>query len=98
MSNEIELTKEERLKIYAREQMYEIGVAASVFNTYIQDRQKAILQHEEFTAQEIFTLFGEDFTQRTIAFTSAVKKALEIYDAEKYPYVPVDLSGILPQE
>lgn len=95
MNNEIELTREERLKVYAKEQMYEIGVAADVFNTYIQERQKAILAHAEFTAQEIFALFGEDFTQRTIAFTSGVKKALEIYDSVKYPYVPVDLSGII---
>lgn len=95
MPNEIELTREERLKIYAKEQMYEIGVAAKVFNQYVQDRQKAILEHEEFTPQEIFALFGEDFTQRAIAFTGGVKKSLEVYDAEKYPYVPVDLSGII---
>lgn len=94
MNDNIELTREERLKIYAKEQMYEIGVSAQVFNNYVIERTKAIMEHPEFTAQEIFTLFGAENTQRTILFTRMIKEALAVYDSNKYPNIPVDLSGI----
>ncbi len=90
-------TREEKLKDHAEKVAYEINTFAGSLPPRILELQAMVMEHPEFSAQEIFTLFGTD-AAKIIELTVGLKKVLEKYDPEKYPYVPVDLSGILPQE
>lgn len=73
---------------------HEIEMIAEYIKNNVDTLQASVLTHEEFTPQEIFTLFGES-TPKIIALTRGLKAVLATYDPEKYPNVEVDLSGII---